>query len=61
MPTDWMSHAVADLWHCPPWEVANAPAFWVRRAWFYHSTKHQAEHDRAENDRALEKAYGGGG
>jgi hypothetical protein len=52
-----MIHAVADFWHCPPMTVLEAPAWMVRRAWFYHSVKNQAEHDRIENERALAKAY----
>lgn len=49
---------MAEIWHCPPWEVAAAPAFWVRRAWLYHSSKNEAEVTKAKNEEALRKAYG---
>lgn len=58
MPDDWQFHQLAELWNIPPWQVAEAPAFWIQRGLFYHRTKNQAERDRMENEEALRKGKG---
>jgi len=55
-PHDFTTIALCDRFHLKPWELDEAPAFWVHRMALYMNVEVQAERDRQANDDAAARA-----